>query len=923
MVRSWPSGNSVGSPVKRQAKEQYASEGISDYFGFPTKYPYILARLKEKNIIIEALSSKVASDYSHLSADARWKLTHGLNTSGLVPARSNSPTDPGVGRFNDEGSDSIWYHLDDNGIWFARGGRVELSSGRNQYWVGLWAKNQRDPYIVYRGEDDKGKNAHKWVVEIVTVSRDGKTVASADKFGQIHVWDARTAKPIRVFDSANHARIWNVEWNRDGSGIHFSTQSNAGKSYDINTYGECNKFFELNRRYISDARLPDENQPIQPEGTNKETLTINHNGRSASFTDPAFGVPSSQQKLNGSLDGLRNLVALGSESGKIVVLELLPNNQYRIRRWFHGHHGTVTGLSQSPDGKLLASSSIDGTIRFWSLDNMASYSGDIDFKFRGNQVIKFASDSETARVGIGETDNILRFGDTSFYESRKYQIEGKYKPSQEIELIMKRAHGSSYKVNYRLQRSATHVEPLASLLVSKTERDSYDPPEWVIWSPRGYYDASSNGDRFIGWHVNRGKNENAKFYKASQFSSELYRPEVIDRIFDAQDTDLAIETFSDEAIELESDFRLSSELEDNAPPTVTIKSPSRDGGTKHNARLMVKVAVQKNSDADITRVEFLVNGLTTPTTGNRPRARGSSRYSEYVELSPGENTISVIAHTRDTKSLPATCTVHFDPKNKPSSSSKGNLYVMAVGISDYESDDIPDLGYAHKDAEDFVKICQAQEGKLYGKVSVSLLTNEEATQKNILKALSKLTKQKPGRKDCAMIMYSGHGFFDEEGEYFFSAHDSDREELLSSAISQETIEKRVSRSLSGCRRLMFIDACHSGASMSSGIQSGNPWHDSGSVVFASSNWNEISFEVKDSKNGALVQALLEATIRPQDADDPALNIIEDEFVSVSELHAYFHKRIPKLTNDRQRGSTAWTQSMVDFPAFLRIDGTEE
>ena len=28
--------------------------------------------------------------------------------------------------------------------------------------------------------------------------------------------------------------------------------------------------------------------------------------------------------------------------------------------------------------------------------------------------------------------------------------------------------------------------------------------EWVAWTPEGYYTASLNGDKYVGWHINRG-----------------------------------------------------------------------------------------------------------------------------------------------------------------------------------------------------------------------------------------------------------------------------------------------------------------------------------------------------------------------------------------------------------------------------------
>jgi len=51
--------------------------------------------------------------------------------------------------------------------------------------------------------------------------------------------------------------------------------------------------------------------------------------------------------------------------------------------------------------------------------------------------------------------------------------------------------------------------------------------EWVAWTPQGYYTSSPNGDKYIGWHVDQGIDQQAKFYKAAQFQKQFYRPDII------------------------------------------------------------------------------------------------------------------------------------------------------------------------------------------------------------------------------------------------------------------------------------------------------------------------------------------------------------------------------------------------------------
>ena len=55
--------------------------------------------------------------------------------------------------------------------------------------------------------------------------------------------------------------------------------------------------------------------------------------------------------------------------------------------------------------------------------------------------------------------------------------------------------------------------------------------EWIAWNGAGYYVSSSAGDEYIGWHLNRGREQGADFYRAVQFERILYRPDLVDESF--------------------------------------------------------------------------------------------------------------------------------------------------------------------------------------------------------------------------------------------------------------------------------------------------------------------------------------------------------------------------------------------------------
>ena len=97
---------------------------------------------------------------------------------------------------------------------------------------------------------------------------------------------------------------------------------------------------------------------------------------------------------------------------------------------------------------------------------------------------------------------------------------------------------------------------------------------------------------------------------------------------------------------------------------------------------------------------------------------------------------------------------------RPTASNKqmesGTTRAVIVGVSDYQSEEIPDLKYAHKDAAAFKTYLQSSAGGAIAEENIDLLVNEEATTAKIVAALDWLISE--SRKgDKAIIYFSGHG----------------------------------------------------------------------------------------------------------------------------------------------------------------------
>ena len=137
----------------------------------------------------------------------------------------------------------------------------------------------------------------------------------------------------------------------------------------------------------------------------------------------------------GPVEGTAIPVFLGTQNGGVfeylVDLPKLPEHRkiFQSRRRFVGHTGMITGLSLSGDKTRLATSSLDGTLRIYPLDQDLKAVGDVDFECDGNRVKK------GPRLGIDPAkvhvdDRILTFGGMPFYSRLAKIAQGLYKPGQ-------------------------------------------------------------------------------------------------------------------------------------------------------------------------------------------------------------------------------------------------------------------------------------------------------------------------------------------------------------------------------------------------------------------------------------------------------------------------------------------------------------
>jgi len=229
----------------------------------------------------------------------------------------------------------------------------------------------------------------------------------------------------------------------------------------------------------------------------------------------------------------------------------------------------------------------------------------------------------------------------------------------------------------------------------------------------------------------------------------------------------------------------------------------------------------------------------------------------------------------------------------------GDLYAVVVGVAKYRHPKIQQLTVSDKDAKDFAEFLRGQ-NKLFQKIHITLLRNEEATKSEVEKHLF-YKLRRAGKDDTVILFFSGHGADDPNlpGEFFFLTHDADPDYLATSAVHmsrQWFLQKLDSR-----RIVLVADACHAGGfapqgwkSLESSIVSFmHQFRESeGKVILTSSRPDERSLEKAGWQNSIFTHFLLLGLKGEADTDN-------DGVVSLKELYDFVYNKTKDATGGLQ------------------------
>lgn len=220
-----------------------------------------------------------------------------------------------------------------------------------------------------------------------------------------------------------------------------------------------------------------------------------------------------------------------------------------------------------------------------------------------------------------------------------------------------------------------------------------------------------------------------------------------------------------------------------------------------NKDLSFKVRLHATQN-DIVKLEVRANGVLIPQDGidEAPDTVGERHVTVQLPLAVGQNWIEVTPV--DSAGI-AGATTRFRTIYKGKEES--DLYVVAIGVSDYDDDDL-DLQFAAKDAQDIINTVET---KTTGNKHTMLLKDKEMTGKADLEKVR--TFLADAKEDDRVILYiAGHGMLDSKLEYHFAPAGFNPSRVRSTGISMKALTDTL-QSTKARHRLLLLDTCHSGS----------------------------------------------------------------------------------------------------------------
>jgi WD40 repeat protein len=419
-------------------------------------------------------------------------------------------------------------------------------------------------------------------------------------------------------------------------------------------------------------------------------------------------------------------------------------------------------------------------------------------------------------------------------------------------------------------------ELLASLL--HLDRDG----NWVMWTPQGYYACSPAGDRLVGWHINKSREEAAEFVTARQVRKHFYRPEVV--------VDAILKASAIEAVRLhglDREFKLDDLGKQTRPRVKILSDQTLAAVAGGRTRLHLDLAGHENSPVEKlsiyvndTKVDEIRGPFDAAIVRDVPLAGGSNVIQVVVQNAAGENDDKTDVEVQGVGAL----------------DQRGTLLIIGVGVNAYPNKNASgfprDLTYAVPDAKGLSQAVEQRLKSGHKNVETLLLITggqQEPNRANIERVLDRLRQTRAD--DTVVLFIAGHGVNYEREGYFFLPTDARHgaQGWDSSSIVKWLALESALHTAKG-RRILFVDTCQSAGAVNGTLI--KSMADDEVVSFTAASREQDAWEFGHLGHGAFTYAVLQGLSGEADLN-------KDGKITVLELGHYISEKVIDLTKGKQ------------------------
>jgi WD40 repeat protein len=826
---------------------------------------------------------------------------------------------------------------------FVKGVSFSRFSPDGKYAVWIQDSTRLVFWNMFEGAKFRSFHAHTDDITSLAFSNNGKWIATGGADKSVKIWELETGKLVRSM-SVYTKWISSVTFSPDDKFIAAQSEELTFKIWETETGKEFKKYKGHTERVSCVAFSPDGKYIVS--GSWDKTLRV-WNIQASTTIRTITGLEHPVNSIAFNKDG--SLIAAGGGGNFFGTYNYVGDNKIKIWEFASSKpittisgpaNGSVIQLKFSDDNKYLLSRTdvLDYTFGWEIIELNSVYTQAMDLwrisdgksirNFQGNfndasklfvtpNLFLHTDDKNNIHLSDLTTglDKKVFSGHTGFINNLTLSQDGKY--------LISRSNDDGFMKMWSMD---TQKEVLNYIILGGKNND------YLIYSPENYYMSSKGGTKAVHYVVN------FKVYEFEQFDLQYNRPDKVLGSLNGISPEL-IESYSKAYKKRLKKLDFSEEMfsKELHHPVVKLSSKNIPLSTK-NKTIALSYSVS-DSKYMLDRIYVTVNDV--PVYGMKGIELKTKKIKQIEQpinltLSNGRNKIKVsCVNDKGVESLAEHLEIICDaPITKPT------LYLLTIGVSNYK-DSKMNLQFAAKDATDLASLFQKNTSSQYSSVQLLSVVNEKATKENILTLKAKLMMGKPD--DVVMLMVSSHGLLDSELDYYIATTDVDFANPAARGLSYEALES-ILDGIPQRKKILFMDACHSGEVDKEEIQiaknttpenTGNivfrsvPGvsvskiglensfelmkemfadlrHGSGATVISSAGGAEYAIEGTEWNNGVFTYCLING-LRDKKAD---LN--NDGIIKLSEIEEYLQKKVPELTNGKQKPTSRAENTSNDF-----------